>query len=306
MALVGVGGWVYAAISAPRSAFGESDFDQWEAFGPVQAAVDGDGRGVRLSSSAANDSDAGFRHAGVEMCEARISGTMRASSYVEGEPGGFALGIGGAPRYGDGQRRAQYSAGVRADFAESAYGVPLFEDPIPDVASAVFDAEWHDIVLQVSPGQQTFSVDGREVFTHQLGKESCGNLIVTVWSGSVELLDFQVAPLPGASGGSDGSGSDRDGPKSLVGIWSSSDGTADKRLADNGLCEGFYYSNGRQLDIGGPMTCQLSDQPDSAGRYTLIVSQSPNRSSYLVEFNGNNTVSVYSKSGDLLYTLTRS
>jgi hypothetical protein len=53
------------------------------------------------------------------------------------------------------------------------------------------------------------------------------------------------------------------------------------------------------------MTCQLSSKADSSGRYQLMVRQSPNRATYLIEFNGSDQASVYTKSGQLLYTMTR-
>ncbi|MCX2934992.1 hypothetical protein ORI20_32540 [Mycobacterium sp. CVI_P3] len=307
LTVLGIGAWAFTSLK-PKSVYGPVDFAAWEVFGPVQADVESDGRGVRLSSSTHDEIGAGLRYPGVEVCAARISGRVRLTSYAEGQRGGFAIGIGTAPMYGDGQRRAHYSAGVGIDFAESVYRVPLFEDPVPDVAGGALDDQWHDVALEVdAAGQQSFSVDGREIFTHQLTTAWCGDLTITVWSGAVDLLYFHVDPVPGSDGGSvPGEGSSDGDPHSLVGIWSSSDGTADKTFADDGLCDGFYYSHGEPLDIGGPMFCQLSTQPDSAGRYKLIVSQSPNRSTYLVEFHGGDSASVYTTTGSLLYELTRS
>lgn len=94
---------------------------------------------------------------------------------------------------------------------------------------------------------------------------------------------------------------------SLVGTWSSSDGTPEKTFgeADLGNCSGFFYNRGRPLDTGGPMTCQLSADPDAAGRYRLLVTQTGNRATYLVEFAGSNRADVYTKDGTLLYSLTR-
>lgn len=92
---------------------------------------------------------------------------------------------------------------------------------------------------------------------------------------------------------------------SLVGTWSPSDGTSEKTLDAGGNCRGFFYNSGKPLDIGGPMSCQLSSAPDSSGRYRLLVTQGGNRATYLVEFDGADAASVYSKNGAFLYALTR-
>ncbi|MEZ0340101.1 hypothetical protein ACAG25_08985 [Mycobacterium sp. pV006] len=94
---------------------------------------------------------------------------------------------------------------------------------------------------------------------------------------------------------------------SLYGAWEPSDGTSTKTFNEDGRCRGFYYvsSTGEPLDIGGAMTCQLSSKPDSSGRYRLSVTQGPNSATYLVEFNGADAATVYSKSGKQLYQLSR-
>jgi hypothetical protein len=94
-------------------------------------------------------------------------------------------------------------------------------------------------------------------------------------------------------------------PPSLAGTWTPSDGTQAKVFNDDGSCEGAYYADGRPLDIGGPMSCHMSSGADASGRYKLLVTQGPNESTYLVEFKGANSASVYTTSGKLLYTLTR-
>lgn len=93
---------------------------------------------------------------------------------------------------------------------------------------------------------------------------------------------------------------------SLFGSWESSDGT-DKTFGSNGSCKGFFYdsSTGKPLDIGGPSSCELSSSQDDTGRYRLKVTQGPNRGTYLVEFHGDDTATVYTKSGTELYRLTR-
>ena len=94
------------------------------------------------------------------------------------------------------------------------------------------------------------------------------------------------------------------GPQSIAGTWTASDGET-ITFSDDGPCEDAFYSDGKPLDIGGPMTCHLSSKPDSSGRYQLIVRQSPNKMTYLVEFTGDDTASVYSRKGQLIYTMTR-
>ncbi len=94
------------------------------------------------------------------------------------------------------------------------------------------------------------------------------------------------------------------GPRSIAGTWTASDGET-ITFSDDGLCENAFYADGKPLDIGGPMTCQLSGKPDFSGRYPLIVRQSSNKMTYLVEFTGGDKASVYTKNGELIYTMTR-
>ena len=93
-------------------------------------------------------------------------------------------------------------------------------------------------------------------------------------------------------------------PPSLTGNWKSSDGTPMKVVAQNGLCRGMYYNAGKPLDIGGGMSCSLSGQKDSNGRYSLVVSQPPNEATYTVSFEGNDKATVYDGS-KAIYTMTR-
>ena len=88
-------------------------------------------------------------------------------------------------------------------------------------------------------------------------------------------------------------------------MWAPSDGTSLKKFGANGTCSGVYYAGGKPLDIGGPMTCQLSQGQNSAGRYTLDVTQGPNESTYLLAFDSEDRVTVYSNSGARLYAMTR-
>lgn len=94
-------------------------------------------------------------------------------------------------------------------------------------------------------------------------------------------------------------------PSILVGSWQSADNTIRTFSGSGGACAGFFYSNGQILDIGGPMSCVLSSQPDDAGRFTLVVTQSPNQANYRVLIESTDQVSVFDTGGDLLYRLTR-
>jgi hypothetical protein len=94
-------------------------------------------------------------------------------------------------------------------------------------------------------------------------------------------------------------------PGILVGSWTSSDNTGVKTFGASGdRCEGFFYNGGQPLDIGGPMYCLLSSQPDSLNRYTLQVTQKPNQATYKVGFDSTDQATVYD-GGKVLYRLTR-
>ncbi|WP_458115970.1 hypothetical protein [Arthrobacter sp. D2-10] len=95
------------------------------------------------------------------------------------------------------------------------------------------------------------------------------------------------------------------GAPDLTGNWSADDGTGVKVITEGGACQGMFYSGGEPLDIGGGMSCSLSDEEGPNGRYSLVVSQPPNQASYQVEFNGNDQVTVYDQSGSLLYSMER-
>ncbi|MFL6126860.1 hypothetical protein [Actinophytocola sp.] len=94
-------------------------------------------------------------------------------------------------------------------------------------------------------------------------------------------------------------------PGILVGSWQSSDDVAKTFSGNGGPCEGFFYSNGQALDIGGPMTCVVSSRPDGDGRFTMRVTQQPNRASYKVLLESADQVAVYGMDGALLYRLNR-
>jgi len=93
-------------------------------------------------------------------------------------------------------------------------------------------------------------------------------------------------------------------PSSIAGIWQPSDGSALKTIEDGGACTGMYYDGTTPLDIGGPMTCVLS-QNESNGYYILVVRQPPNQASYQVRFSGDNTMTMYTSANLKIVTLTR-
>ena len=93
-------------------------------------------------------------------------------------------------------------------------------------------------------------------------------------------------------------------PPALVGNWKADDGTT-KVIADSGACKGMFYSGGKPLDIGGGMTCSLSDKEGADGKYSLVVSQPPNQASFLVEFDGDDSATVYDGTGKRVFAMTR-
>ncbi|MEU0162242.1 hypothetical protein ABZ154_26255 [Streptomyces sp. NPDC006261] len=127
-----------------------------------------------------------------------------------------------------------------------------------------------------------------------------------VWTalGAIALLGLITGLFIWAGGGD--SSDDATGSPPLAGSWTSSDDTGIKTFGDDGQCTGFYYNNGKPLDIGGPMRCSLSTQPDEAGQHTLTVVQSPNEAAYKVRFDGTDHALVYSSTGRKLYELNRS
>ncbi|WP_328493456.1 hypothetical protein OHS59_12355 [Streptomyces sp. NBC_00414] len=122
--------------------------------------------------------------------------------------------------------------------------------------------------------------------------------------GGIVVLGL-IAGLSIWAGGDDSSGDTTDSPP-LAGSWTPSDDTGIKTFGEDGQCTGFYYNNGRPLDIGGPMRCSLSTRPNEAGQYTLTVVQSPNEAAYTVRFDGDDHALVYSSAGRKLYELNRS
>ncbi|WP_327095846.1 hypothetical protein OIE68_38800 [Nocardia vinacea] len=53
------------------------------------------------------------------------------------------------------------------------------------------------------------------------------------------------------------------------------------------------------------MTCVISGKADADGRYCLVVTQSPNRSTYKVEFSDADHAVVFDSAGTRLYELER-
>jgi len=95
------------------------------------------------------------------------------------------------------------------------------------------------------------------------------------------------------------------GTPELTGNWAPDDGTGTKVISENGACEGMFYSGTKPLDIGGGMSCSLSDKKNSKDRYSLVVSQPPNKASYEVQFNGDDGATVFDSSGTRLYSMKR-
>lgn len=94
--------------------------------------------------------------------------------------------------------------------------------------------------------------------------------------------------------------------QTAVGTWTASDGTGTKTFGGNGAqCDGFYYHQGKPLDIGGPMSCTLSSAPDGENRYSLIVKQGTNQATFKIAFDKADHAVVYGSNGAKLYELTR-
>ncbi|RSN49459.1 hypothetical protein DMC64_02530 [Amycolatopsis sp. WAC 04197] len=100
-------------------------------------------------------------------------------------------------------------------------------------------------------------------------------------------------------------GNSQAGAEAFVGNWTASDGSGIKVLAADGRCDGFYYNGREPLDIGGPMTCDVSGKPGANGRYTLTVTQKPNRATYEAALDSADHIVVYADDGSPLYELRR-
>ncbi|MDX6260250.1 MAG: hypothetical protein QOH84_1938 [Kribbellaceae bacterium] len=91
----------------------------------------------------------------------------------------------------------------------------------------------------------------------------------------------------------------------VVGNWTASDGTGNKSFSSSGQCDGVFYDQRKPLDIGGPMSCALSEKPDSNGLYTLRVTQSMNKATFKLRFDSTDHATVFDSAGRKLYELER-
>ena len=101
-------------------------------------------------------------------------------------------------------------------------------------------------------------------------------------------IAFTAAMLTGCSSAPD-----------LVGMWESTGDSGTVFFYDDGSCAGMMT-----VDIGGPMYCTVSDD-DEGGRYTLMVRQSMNTATYLLEPDGEDTITVLDTTGYPLFQLNR-
>lgn len=102
-----------------------------------------------------------------------------------------------------------------------------------------------------------------------------------------------------------GSGEEAPGPSALAGTWKAS-GSADPMVfGRDGTCSGFCCDNGAPLDIGGPMTGSSSSTAAEDGRYAFVVTQSPNKATYRVDFVNDARAVVYSSTGQKTYEMSR-
>ena len=94
------------------------------------------------------------------------------------------------------------------------------------------------------------------------------------------------------------------GAPDISGVWLPSDGSGVKTISTDGSCAGMYYNGTTPLDIGGPMSCALSET-EAGGYYTLVVRQAPNQANLRVSFQTDDTLTLYTSSGEEIVTLTR-
>ncbi|WP_412537957.1 hypothetical protein R8Z50_19040 [Longispora sp. K20-0274] len=179
------------------------------------------------------------------------------------------------------------------------------EDPqfAADLQAAVPAEEGQAQPATVNSGVMTGNISAggnvnvsNKVITYAKHNPGIAFFIVVVLGAGLWLLGKAL------SGGADTSTDST----TIVGSWNASDGTGLKVFGSNGQCDGFYYNGTTPLDIGGPMTCVLSSKPDTQNRYTLTVTQRPNRDTYKVEFSTADHATVYSDTGQKLYEIDRS
>ncbi|MGW6619710.1 hypothetical protein ACWF99_00685 [Nocardia sp. NPDC055002] len=196
------------------------------------------------------------------------------------------------------------SVAVAGDSGFSAELDRLTAPPTPPPAPAGSGSQYNNsgTFAGVMGGiSATGPVNVKSKIVHQAKRHPVLTTFVVV--GAVALLGFSADRLMSdpTSGPQPGGGAE-----AMAGTWTASDGTGTKTFnSDGGRCDGFFYNNGEPLDIGGPMTCSISSKADTEGRYTLIVTQSPNRAKYLVEFTDAEHASVFDASGTELYDLER-
>ena len=119
---------------------------------------------------------------------------------------------------------------------------------------------------------------------------------------TLDAIEARAARLVGVAG-------NNDGPElhARLGEFARSEacGVRFGVVHETGACHGMFYSGGKPLNIGGGMTCSLSEKKGPSGRYSLVVSQPPNQAAYEVEFSGNDAATVYDDSGVRLYSMNR-
>ncbi|MER6666185.1 hypothetical protein ABT256_16720 [Amycolatopsis japonica] len=169
-------------------------------------------------------------------------------------------------------------------------------------------------------GRDKIEGDLNQTFVAQVRRHPYAALVILLlllvgagWAGyTVFSADEDGAAIPGQdtttndNPSAPNSGQPLRDPGLLIGSWQSSDNTGTKVYSGNGgSCEGFFYHQGRILDIGGPMTCRVSSQPDANGRYNFQVTQKPNQASYKITFDSPDQATIYGSDGTPIYRLSR-
>jgi hypothetical protein len=139
-----------------------------------------------------------------------------------------------------------------------------------------------------------FNIDNSSKFINKVRQNPFITILVLV------VLAVAVWGLSSAFGGP----AEADA-STVVGNWTASDGTGNKSFSSDGQCDGVFYNQGKPLDIGGPMSCALSEKPDSNGLYTLRVTQSMNKATYKLRFDSTDHATVFDSAGQKLYELER-
>lgn len=201
----------------------------------------------------------------------------------------------------------QVSPGTRSD-AERAVASAMRDDPRFNAqvqqsvsAQGAPAAGGHTIthagVVTIGHGNKTWNK-----VVHKAGENPLGVLLGVTALILLALGAYLLTggKLPG------GDSSTAVSSQTISGTWTPSDGTDNKIFtASGGQCTGFYYSNGRPLDTGGPMTCAIKGTPDTNGRYELHVTQTGNSGRYLIEFTDPDHGTVFTAGGTKLYDIER-